>query len=60
MVEFIYLGDHVRIRMEVCGKPDFFVKQPIAELDPAMGVGDVVPLGWHVEHVRALDPLIAE
>ncbi|HEX5843728.1 MAG TPA: ABC transporter ATP-binding protein [Pseudomonas sp.] len=60
VVEFIYLGDHVRIRMEVCGKPDFFVKQPIAELDPAMGVGDVVPLGWHVEHVRALDPLLAE
>ena len=32
----------------------------IAELDPALGVGDVVPLGWHVEHVRALDPLIVE
>jgi putative spermidine/putrescine transport system ATP-binding protein len=58
--EFIYLGDHVRIRMEVCGKPDFFVKQPIAELDPALAVGDVVPLGWQVEHVRALDPLLAE
>ena len=25
-----------------------------------VGVGDVVPLGWHVEHVRALDPLIVE
>ncbi|WP_420800859.1 ABC transporter ATP-binding protein [Pseudomonas cavernae] len=58
--EFIYLGDHVRIRMEVCGKSDFFVKQPIAELDPALAVGDVVPLGWQVEHVRALDPLQAE
>ncbi|WP_458239010.1 hypothetical protein, partial [Pseudomonas sp. P5_A2_2] len=21
-------------------------------------VGDVVPLGWQVEHVRALDPLV--
>ncbi|MDH4560892.1 MULTISPECIES: ABC transporter ATP-binding protein [unclassified Pseudomonas] len=60
VTEFIYLGDHVRIRMEVCGKPDFFVKQPIAELDPALAVGDVVPLGWQVEHVRALDPLLAE
>ncbi len=60
VAEFIYLGDHVRIRMEVCGNPNFFVKQPIAELDPALGVGDVVPLGWHVEHVRALDPLLAE
>jgi len=60
VAEFIYLGDHVRIRMEVCGNPNFFVKQPIAELDPALSVGDVVPLGWHVEHVRALDPLLAE
>ncbi|UVE19799.1 ABC transporter ATP-binding protein [Pseudomonas sp. LS44] len=60
VAEFIYLGDHVRIRLEVCGKPDFFVKQPIAELDPALAVGDVVPLGWQVEHVRALDPLVAE
>jgi putative spermidine/putrescine transport system ATP-binding protein len=57
VAEFIYLGDHVRIRMEVCGKEDFFIKQPVAELDPALGVGDLVPLGWHVEHARALDPL---
>ncbi|MBD9483789.1 ABC transporter ATP-binding protein [Pseudomonas sp. PDM14] len=60
VAEFIYLGDHVRVRLEVCGKSDFFVKQPIAELDPALSVGDVVPLGWHVEHVRALDPLLAD
>ncbi|EPJ95670.1 MULTISPECIES: ABC transporter ATP-binding protein [Pseudomonas] len=56
--EFIYLGDHVRVRLEVCGMNDFFVKQPIAELDPTLAVGDVVPLGWQVEHVRALDPLL--
>ncbi|MDF3935481.1 ABC transporter ATP-binding protein [Pseudomonas citronellolis] len=59
VAEFIYLGDHVRIRLEVCGRTDFFVKQPIAGLDPALRVGDVVPLGWAVEHVRALDPLSA-
>ena len=33
-------------------------EQPIAELDPGLAVGDVVPLGWQVEHVRALDPLL--
>ena len=60
IAEFIYLGDHVRIRMEVCGQSDFYVKQPVAELDPALTVGDLVPLGWSVEHVRALDPLQAE
>ena len=59
VAEFIYLGDHIRIRLEVCGVSDFFVKQPIAEFDQAPRVGDVVPIGWHVEHVRALDPLQA-
>ncbi|WP_449430129.1 ABC transporter ATP-binding protein [Pseudomonas putida] len=57
VAEFIYLGDHVRVRLDVCGKTDFFVKQPIAELDPALAVGDVIALGWEVEHARALDPL---
>jgi putative spermidine/putrescine transport system ATP-binding protein len=57
VAEFIYLGDHVRVRLEVCGTHDFYVKQPIAELDPALAVGDVIPLGWQVEHARALDPL---
>ncbi|RMU90350.1 Spermidine/putrescine ABC transporter ATP-binding subunit [Pseudomonas coronafaciens pv. coronafaciens] len=57
VAEFIYLGDHVRVRLEVAGKTDFFVKQPIAELDSTLNVGDVVPIGWQVEHVRALDPL---
>lgn len=59
VAEFVYLGDHVRVRLEVCGRDDFFVKQPIAELDSTLSVGDVVPLGWQVEHVRALDPLPA-
>ncbi len=30
-------------------RPYFFVKQPIAELDTALAVGDVVPIGWLVE-----------
>jgi putative spermidine/putrescine transport system ATP-binding protein len=57
VAEFIYLGDHVRVRLEVAGRSDFYVKQPIAELDPALSVGDVVPIGWQTEHIRALDPL---
>ncbi|WP_028535231.1 ABC transporter ATP-binding protein [Paludibacterium yongneupense] len=55
--EFIYLGDHVRIRMEVCGNPDFIVKMPINQLDTHLREDDVVPLGWSVEHARALDPI---
>jgi len=59
VAEFIYLGDHVRIRLEVAGQNDFFLKQPVSELDPSLTVGDVVPIGWQVEHARALDPLAA-
>ena len=57
VAEFIYLGDHVRVRLEVAGQTNFFVKLPIAELDPRLQVGDPLSLGWPVEHVRALDPL---
>ncbi|QNM96674.1 ABC transporter ATP-binding protein [Chitinimonas koreensis] len=55
--EFIYLGDHVRIRLQVAGADHFVVKQPIAELDGELKVNDVIPLGWDVEHARALDPV---
>jgi len=53
--EFVYLGDHVRIRLAACGLDDFFVKQPIAQLDAQLAVGAPVLLGWQAEHGRALD-----
>jgi len=53
--ELIYLGDHVRIRMQVCGSNDFVVKLPIAELDPLFTPGHPVALGWQTQHIRALD-----
>ncbi len=57
IAEFIYLGDHVRIRLDVCGESNFFIKQPISQLEPGLAVGDVIPLGFPIEHVRALDAL---
>ncbi len=59
LVEQTY-ATHVRVRLEVCGKTDFFVKQPIAELDTALAVGDVVPIGWLVEQRHLCDPRGAE
>jgi len=53
--ELIYLGDHVRIRMQVCGSNDFVVKLPIAELNPLLTPGHPVALGWQTQHIRALD-----
>ena len=55
--EFIYLGDHVRIRMEVCGAQDFIIKMPTSLFDSHLREGDVVPLGWAAEHTHALDPV---
>jgi len=52
--EFIYLGDHVRIRLTACGLTSFFVKQPVATLDAALAIGNEVMLGWQTEHSRAL------
>jgi len=56
--DFIYLGDHVRIRLEVAGAQHFVVKQPIAELDSRLVEGDVIMLGWDLEHASALDPVV--
>ncbi|SFN57440.1 putative spermidine/putrescine transport system ATP-binding protein [Formivibrio citricus] len=55
--EFIYLGDHVRIRMEVCGTHDFIIKMPTSQFDSRLREGDVVPLGWAAEYAHALDPV---
>lgn len=53
--ERIYLGDHTRTRINVCGTSEFIVKVPNAggriELQP----GDSVTVGWQMEDCRALD-----
>jgi putative spermidine/putrescine transport system ATP-binding protein len=56
--ELIYLGDHIRIRMNVAGNPDFVVKMPNrAGLRP-LDRGAEVRIGWHPEDCRALDPMV--
>ena len=53
--ELIYLGDHIRVRMNVAGNDEFIVKvrnrrdkRPIAE-------GDTVRIGWAASDCKALD-----
>ena len=53
--ELIYLGDHIRMRMSVCGRDDFIVKVPNAMRHTGLEPGQQVPLGWRVEDCRALD-----
>ena len=53
--ELIYLGDHIRSRMNVCGHDDFIVKIPNSADRAQLQPGDTVQVGWKAEDARALD-----
>jgi putative spermidine/putrescine transport system ATP-binding protein len=53
--ELIYLGDHVRTRVSVCGHEDFVVKLPNAEGAVQFEPGARITVGWKTEDCRALD-----
>jgi putative spermidine/putrescine transport system ATP-binding protein len=55
--ELIYLGDHMRVRVDVCGHNDFVIKVPRSESAPRLEVGQTIPIGWKSHNCRALDPL---
>jgi putative spermidine/putrescine transport system ATP-binding protein len=55
-LELIYLGDHIRTRMQVCGHDDFIVKIPNSALHAQLSEGDTVNIGWTSNDCRALDP----
>ena len=54
--ELIYLGDHIRARLDVCGNDEFIVKIP-NEGNVALKEGASIDLHWQAEDIRALDPL---
>jgi putative spermidine/putrescine transport system ATP-binding protein len=53
--ELIYLGDHLRTRIDVCGNDDFIVKVPNAAGRLKIGKGEQINVGWTAEDCRALD-----
>ncbi|MGM0701366.1 MAG: ABC transporter ATP-binding protein [Pseudomonadota bacterium] len=53
--EFIYLGDHLRVRCALPGNDDFVARVPVDAFDSYLQPGDSVELGWRDEDVRALD-----
>ncbi|WP_085909461.1 ABC transporter ATP-binding protein [Kiloniella majae] len=53
--EVIYLGDHIRVRMNVCGHDDFIVKVPNSSDKKGLAEGDSIPVGWSIDDCRALD-----
>jgi putative spermidine/putrescine transport system ATP-binding protein len=54
--ELIYLGDHVRTRVNVCGNDEFIVKIPNAQGHRLVDKGQIIQLGWLSDDCRALDP----
>ncbi len=53
--ELIYLGDHIRVRVSVCGQENFIVKVPNTSGHSALRKDDQVKVGWALEDCRALD-----
>ncbi|GAB4371428.1 MAG: ABC transporter ATP-binding protein [Kiloniellaceae bacterium] len=53
--ELIYLGDHIRTRVNVAGNPDFIIKVPNAHGHAVLAEGAVIKVGWSPEDCRALD-----
>jgi len=54
--ELIYLGDHMRVRVDVCGHNDFVIKVARSESAPQLEIGQTIPIGWKSHDCRALDP----
>ncbi|WP_253609768.1 MULTISPECIES: ABC transporter ATP-binding protein [unclassified Bradyrhizobium] len=55
VMEVIYLGDHVRTRVSVCGHDDFVIKLPNSEGLVQLEPGASITVGWKIEDCRALD-----
>jgi putative spermidine/putrescine transport system ATP-binding protein len=53
--ELIYLGDHIRTRVNVCGNNEFVIKVPNAHGHAIIRKGESVKVGWAMEDCRALD-----
>lgn len=55
--ELIYLGDHIRCRMNVHGNDEFVVKVPNSAGHKHLEVGEKTQISWQTEDCRALDAL---
>lgn len=53
--ELIYLGDHIRCRLDVLGNDEFVVKVPNAAHQAVPEVGREATLTWSTDDCRALD-----
>jgi putative spermidine/putrescine transport system ATP-binding protein len=55
--QLIYLGDHIRTRVNVCGNNDFVIKVPNSYGHLVVNRDHKIKVGWSYEDCRALDAL---
>ncbi|WP_111414745.1 ABC transporter ATP-binding protein [Billgrantia lactosivorans] len=53
--EVIYLGDHLRTRVSVCGNDEFILKTPNSKGYASLRPGQSIVIGWSSSDCRALD-----
>ena len=53
--ELIYLGDHIRVRMNVAGNDEFIVKVRNRAARREVTEGETVKIGWAAADCKALD-----
>jgi len=53
--ELIYLGDHIRTKISVCGNDEFIVKVPNSHGHLIVNRGQDIKVGWSSDDCRALD-----
>lgn len=53
--ELIYLGDHIRTRVRVCGNDEFIIKVPNTGAGHHLAEGRRIDVGWSVADCHALD-----
>jgi putative spermidine/putrescine transport system ATP-binding protein len=56
IVEVIYLGDHVRLRLSLAGGAEMTAKRPAAAAMAGLGPGAAVAVAWQPEHAVAFAP----
>ncbi len=54
--DITFLGDHLRLRLKVCGSSDFIAKIPNVVGHGAVLEGDRIRIGWTPTDCRVLDP----
>ena len=52
--DIMFQGDHLRLKLDLCGNPAFIVKIPNVVSHGAVLRGDRVRVGWGVSDCRAL------